>query len=86
MQHVKCYNCNKFGNVARYCPEKKMSNSHEESGWGFTILCHEDGQSLVEKHFEMVSNNKVGFYLEQHSEVHLEQHSAVHDSEPHPGL
>ena len=63
-----------------------MSHSHEESGWGFTMVCLEHGQSLVEEPFEMVSNNKVGFNLEQHSEVHLEQHSEVYDSEPYPGL
>ena len=27
LQHVRCYNCNKFGHIAKDCPEKKSRDS-----------------------------------------------------------
>ena len=40
LQHVRCYNCTKFGHIAKDCPEKK---ARDTSG-GFAMMCLEDGQ------------------------------------------
>ena len=89
LQYVKCYNCNKMGDLLKDCPEKFSRDSSGGSSGGFTTMCVEGGQSPVEEDPETtVEEDKEELNLdmtleagseEKDSEQHLEQGLLLQD-------